>query len=175
MAVGAGGSGGAGGSEEMADLAAPKLRVLNLGAGNRLEAGATNHDRIAHRPEIDAVWDLDIVPWPWGPASFDRIIARSVLEHLILTLVESLNECWRILAPGGELHFKGPHWRHENSYTDPTHRWRYTLHSFDYFDPQTALGREYTYYTQFKWKLLRGPKTNEPVRSSVYVTLGVRK
>jgi SAM-dependent methyltransferase len=148
---------------------------LNLGAGNRPEPGAVNHDRIRHRPEIDVVHDLDVLPWPWPDNSFDAITARSVLEHLRLNLVESVDECWRILQPGGCLHVKVPLWTHENSYADPTHHWHYTLHSFDVFDPSTKLGTELDFYTSRKWDIVRGPITNEPECSGVYVTMRVRK
>ena len=37
------------------------MRVLNLGAGNRIVKGATNHDRYRHREEIDIAHDLNVV------------------------------------------------------------------------------------------------------------------
>ena len=100
------------------------MDVLNLGAGNRIIEGAVNHDRIIHRPEISVAHDLNGRPWPGGDESFDLIVARAVFEHLRITLLESVSECWRILRPGGELQLKLPYWKHERSYRDPTHYWR---------------------------------------------------
>ena len=41
----------------------------------------------------------------------------------------------------------------EQSYRDPTHFHYFTIDSFDYFDPQTELGREYD-YSEKKWLIL---------------------
>lgn len=146
------------------------MKTLNLGAGNKPLKDTINHDRIKHRPEITVAHDLNVLPWPWPDSSFDRIIAHSVFEHLDIDLVQALNECWRILRPGGSLQVKVPHWQHDNAYADPTHRWRYSLRSFDVFLPTTALGQEHSFYTERKWQLLKGPKLNK-ARSSMFVTL----
>ncbi len=146
------------------------MKTLNLGAGNKPLKDAINHDRIKHRPEIKTAHDLNVLPWPWPDSSFDRIIAHSVFEHLDIDLVQALDECWRILRPGGSLQVKVPHWQHDNAYADPTHRWRYSLRSFDVFLPKTALGREHSFYTERKWQLLKGPQLNK-AKSSMFVTL----
>ena len=146
------------------------VRILNLGAGNRPLKGAVNHDRIKHRLEIDMVHDLNVLPWPWKANSLDQIVARSVFEHLDLDLVQVMDECWRILRSGGRLDVKVPHWQHDNAYADPTHRWRYSLRSFDVFLPDTALGKEHSFYTARKWQLLKGPKLNG-AKSSLFITL----
>lgn len=122
--------------------------LLNLGAGDdiRLPAGpgwhVINHDLRQFREEINAAWDLNKRPWPWGDESIWTVVAQSVLEHLNLTLVESLNECWRILRPGGELHLKLPLWDNANSYTDPTHRWVVAPGVLRYFDGSEDLWRK---------------------------------
>ncbi len=147
---------------------------LNLGAGNDLVADAINHDRVKHRPEIDVAHDLNRLPWPWDDRSFDLIMAKAVLEHLRLTLVESMDECWRILRPHGLLYMKLPYWQHERTYDDPTHYWRFTLRSCNVFDPDTVEGQKYGFYTTRKWKIVRQPELN-PGGSSIHVTLQVRK
>ena len=128
--------------------------VLNLGAGNRIVEGAINHDRRKHRPEIDVAWDLNRLPWPWKDGDFQHVRAMSVLEHLDVDLLTSLNECWRILAPGGTLHIRLPYWRHETCWRDPTHRRGYTMETFDIFDPTTQVGRDYGFYTPHKWHIV---------------------
>lgn len=135
--------------------------ILNLGCGNKLVAGAVQHDRTKHRPEVDVVWDLNDRPWPWPDGSFDLIVACAVLEHLKLTLLESFAECWRILRPGGILHVKLPHWQSDMAYVDPTHYWKFSLRSLDVFDPETAFGRRYGFYTPFKWHIIQRPKLND--------------
>lgn len=131
------------------------MDILNLGCGNRLVEGAVHHDRTKHRDEISVVHDLNILPWPFEDESFDRIDAWAVFEHLDHDLFTSLAECWRILRPDGVLRVKLPLWNKEVSWRDPSHRWFYTLQSLDYFDPDTETGREYEFYTPYKWKLLK--------------------
>jgi SAM-dependent methyltransferase len=149
------------------------MDLLILGCGNKPVAGAVNHDRIRHREEIDIAWDLNDLPWPWEDESFDRVHANAVLEHLRLNLVESLNECWRILRPGGTLYVKLPHWKHDTSYMDPTHYWQYSVRALDVFDPATEFGRRYAFYTDRKWRLVKGPMLNK-ARSSIVATLEKR-
>ena len=150
------------------------MGLLVLGCGNRPFPGAVNHDRTKHREEIDVVWDLNDLPWPWADNSFDKINATAVLEHLRLNLIESLNECWRILRPGGTIYLKLPHWKHDTSWMDPTHYWKYSLRVLEVFDPDTKFGKRYTFYTPYKWKIIKGPILNE-AKSSIVATLEVRK
>lgn len=150
------------------------MDVLNLGAGNKPIADATNHDRIKHRDQIDVAWDLNELPWPWADESYDQIVAHAVLEHLDIDLVASLDECWRILRPGGKVRLKLPYWNSDISHRDPTHRWFYSLGSFDQFDPDRKRGREYKFYTDRHWRIVKDPKLNN-AKSSVYVTMEVRK
>jgi len=129
--------------------------ILNLGAGNRiLGEGAINHDIVKHRSEVDTVWDLNDRPWPWPDSSFEQITARSVFEHLRLTLIEACDECWRILAPGGQLMIVYPLAAGPTAYEDPTHRWHWTEASVDYLDPDTRHGQDYGYYTDRKWEII---------------------
>lgn len=129
--------------------------VLNLGCGNKILPGACNTDRIKHRPEVDVVWDLNVIPWPWADDSFDQVYACAVLEHLRISLLESIDECWRILRAGGHLQMKLPYWKHEMAYNDPTHFWKCGMGVLDIFDPRTKRGHDYSFYTDRKWKILK--------------------
>lgn len=151
------------------------MDILNLGAGNKLVEGAINHDLYKHRSEIDVAHDLNDLPWPWKDNSFDLIVACAVLEHLRINLIESVNECWRILRPGGVLHMKLPYWNHANSYRDPTHYWQFDLGTCDLFDPDTKYGRKYQFYHQLrKWRIIRRAKLNR-AGSSFALKMQVRK
>lgn len=147
------------------------MRVLNLGAGNRIIKGAVQHDRTKHRPEIDVTHDLNILPWPFEAKSFDKIVALAVFEHLDIDLLASLNECHRILAPGGHLIIKLPLQRGFNAYDDPTHRWFFTLRSLDQFCPETPRGKAYGFYTPYKWKFIKKPRVNGRSKSSLWAEL----
>ena len=150
------------------------MDILNLGAGNRIIEGAVNHDLRRHRPEIDVAWDLNDLPWPWEDESFDKVLAIVVLEHLRLNLLESVGECWRLLRPGGILYIKLPHWRADGSYVDPTHYWQFSLGTLDIFDPETEYGRQYSFYTERKWRLVKRARLNN-AKTSFAATLEVRK
>lgn len=146
--------------------------VLNLGCGNKIMAGAVNHDLRKHRAEVDVAWDLNERPWPWRDGTFDLIVARAVFEHLRMTLIETMDECWRVLRPGGDVWMKLPFWASEGSYQDPTHYWRFTLATCDVFDPRTRYGQSYGFYTERKWKIVKGARLNRG-RSSF--TIRMRK
>lgn len=68
---------------------------------------------------------------PIDDASVDQIFAVHVLEHLT-DYLDLLDECHRVLRPGGVLHVLSPWWRHVNAVADPTH--------LRFFDLQTIKG-----------------------------------
>lgn len=130
------------------------MAVLNLGAGDRIVEGAINHDLWKHRPEIDVIHNLNLLPWPWHNDSFDEIQAVSIFEHLSITLVQSMDECWRILKPDGQLIVKYPLWNTPTAHDDPTHRWYWSDRVLEVFDPETKYGQDHPYYTLKKWEIL---------------------
>ena len=139
--------------------------ILNLGAGNRLMAGAVNHDLAYHRKDLDVCWDLNAIPWPWADETFDEVWAMAVLEHLIPSLARTMNEIWRITKPDGIAHIKLPYWHAEESYSDPTHLHFASLGSFDHFDPRTKRGEEYMFYHLSPWLIQEVKTINDPVTS----------
>jgi predicted SAM-dependent methyltransferase len=151
--------------------------VLQLGCGGTPKGNAVNHDRVKHSPHVDVAHDLNRLPWPWPDCSFEHIVARAVLEHLDIDLVESLNECWRLLRPGGTIFLKLPYVGAEHSYDDPTHRWFFTLRSLDQFDPDTERGKTYGFYTPRKWRILSVVynKGEAKASTSIIAKLEVRK
>lgn len=121
-------------------------KILNLGCGLRPLVGAVNHDKELHSPHVDVAHDLDMFPWPWEVESFDRIVALDVMEHLHCEVQEWLDECWRILIPGGQLVLRLPAWDHECGHRDPTHKWFAHPETFDYWDKRTEVYVNYGSY-----------------------------
>ena len=139
---------------------------LNLGCGQQVHGRSkrlkregvelVNHDRRLHSPHVDVAHDLRQFPWPWEDESFDGIEAFDIVEHLPDTLV-FMDECWRILRPGGEIII------HTNNaaipasaWRDPTHIQAFTIESFDFFDPDTIWGTHYgQWYTDRNWRLVK--------------------
>ena len=114
--------------------------------------GAINHDIRKHADHVDVTHDLNEYPWPWDDETADVIYAKDVLEHLN-DLVKSLEECWRILIPGGMFYLSVPHFESEYGHDDPTHRWFLTMRSMDYFIRGTNWEKHFGFYSPMRWKL----------------------
>jgi predicted SAM-dependent methyltransferase len=144
--------------------------ILNVGCGNRILEDAINLDRTKHRPEVDVVHDLNVTPWPFEDGQFEKIVALAVLEHLDIDLFASFAECWRLLKPGGQLVVKLPLVTGKNAYDDPSHRWFFSLRSLDQFCPETQRGKDYAFYTPYKWRFIKPPAHNA-AGTSLWATL----
>jgi len=86
---------------------------------------------------VDIVHDLNITPWPIADASFTSISAIHVVEHL-QNLVKFMDECHRILTPGGSVYIETPLAGADPDlqWADPTHVRCYRKHTFiNYFTP----------------------------------------
>jgi SAM-dependent methyltransferase len=99
------------------------------------------------------VHDLNELPWPWGDASCEEILALDVFEHLHLMPEAWMRECYRILAPGGELRLRVPIFGGPWHVIDPTHVRGFHPLNFDYF----IRGRDYwqkygNYYFEFAFQ-----------------------
>lgn len=141
---------------------------INLGAGSEAQEGWINVDWIAGKG-IDVIHNLLDFPWPFEDDVADELLARDVLEHMPLfnkdnqsTPIKFIEECHRILQPGGKLFITVPHWQSKNLWIDPTHVRGYDEKSFDYFDPDTDFGKWYSYYSEKKFKVtsVRTPNDN---------------
>ena len=150
---------------------------LNLGAGNLIMPDYINHDLVKHRKEIDICFDLNNKDWyrnieiRYTNEVVTEIRAWDVIEHLD-DPIKFMDNCWRLLKPGGLLFLKACGWKNPNFYVDITHKKAYDLHSFDYFDPDTDIGKEYGYYTDNKWQIMQ---LNLDRRNNVICNLTPRK
>jgi len=79
--------------------------ILNLGSERSTFPGATNVDI---SPCGDIQCDLSKFPWQWQDNSIDGIYAFHIVEHFP-EWKPFIDECIRILKPGGFLHIKVPH------------------------------------------------------------------
>lgn len=129
------------------------MKQINLGCGNTPMEGYTNHDLTKHRKEIDIAFDLDKTPWPLKDNEWDLVNADDVLEHLE-DVVKTMNEIWRILKPEGQFKCKVCGYGNPAYHIDITHHRAFHFASMDYFDPTTEIGKEYSYYTDKKWRIL---------------------
>jgi len=128
---------------------------LELGCGTKPTEGYVHHDRWKHSPHVDLEFDLADLPWPLESGSVDEIRAYDVFEHLAVEIefpLESgtrsvfvplqvqqwLDECWRILKPGGLLNMRLPAYDNPYSDRDPTHQRVFHPESFLYWCPDAS-------------------------------------
>lgn len=137
---------------------------INLGAGNLIESGYINHDLVKHRKEIELAFNLNDYKWPelyslehdqicYLTGKVDEIKAWDVIEH-VDSVINFMDNCWDWLKDDGILHLKACGYSNESLYIDITHKRGFHIKSFDYFDPETQIGKEYGYYSSKKWKIL---------------------
>jgi len=93
--------------------------VLDLGCGDQRKYPTNVGVERRRSSSTAAVADVSR-PLPFRDAGVDRIFVVHVLEHLI-DFLPLVDECHRVLKPGGVLHVLSPWWRHVNAVADPTH------------------------------------------------------
>lgn len=136
---------------------------ISLGAGTEIEkedgVDWINTD-IVQLPGIDVVHNLMQYPWPFQDESAEHIKAKDIIEHMAThlsdgrsSIIAFIEECYRILKPGGMLWIQTPAWDAEFLWIDPTHVRGFDVRSFDFFDPETDFGRSTGFYSPAKFKV----------------------
>jgi len=130
---------------------------LELGCGNHPTPGCIHHDKWKHSTHVDLAFDLQEVPWPLQDESVMMLLATDVFEHLKLDVQTWLDECWRVLVPGGTLSMRLPAYDNPYSFRDPTHQRIFHPESFLYWCPHAKgtvwrdFGRYYFGEGYTKW------------------------
>lgn len=120
-------------------VAGAEPRVVDIGCGDTLQYPTNvGIDRCA-ADGVDVVADL-ARGLPLADASAEAIFAVHVLEHLA-DYLPVVDECHRVLRPGGVLHVMAPHWRHVNAVADPTHLRYFDTQTFKHFCTPGRAGR----------------------------------
>ena len=95
---------------------------LDLGAGKNKREGFLGVD-VRPFDGVDIVADLT-QPWPWADGEVEEINASHIVEHFTAPQrIHFVNECWRVLKPGGKVSVVVPHWASCRAYGDLTHQW----------------------------------------------------
>ncbi|MEY4509000.1 MAG: hypothetical protein RLZZ450_1122 [Pseudomonadota bacterium] len=114
----------------------PSKRILDVGCGHRKTPGSIGMD-VLQDSAADVIADI-AGPWPFDDHSFDLVVANHVLEH-VPDVVHVMEEAYRVLAPGGRLLVRGPHFSSPQIvWSDPTHRRALSMAMFLHFQPDTA-------------------------------------
>jgi len=100
---------------------------LDLACGQTPREGFTGVDLYG---EPDVRVDLLRFPWPWEDDSVDELFSSHFVEHIphwrpwfddVDGLHLFMDECWRILKPGGTLQIVHPYGQSSRALQDPTH------------------------------------------------------
>ncbi|MDB5225316.1 MAG: hypothetical protein JWL87_268 [Candidatus Adlerbacteria bacterium] len=97
----------------------PTYLKLDLGSGDRKKTGFSTVDWTAET-KPDFVCDLNVFPYPWADGSIDEIEMSHCLEHLEKPF-KVMTELHRIMAPGGALHIKVPHFSRGFTHAEHEH------------------------------------------------------
>lgn len=119
---------------------------LDLACGDNKLAGFFGIDKFK-TDSTDAVFDLTIEPWPIDTESVDALNCSHFFEHLHgHQRVAFMEECWRVLKPGGQLVIIVPHWSSMRSVQDFTHQWPPVCEtSFLYFNKDWRVTNKLTH------------------------------
>jgi len=123
------------------------MRTLDIGCGPNKAPGAIGLD---HHPDsaADVLADFEHGHFPFAEESFDRIICSHVIEH-VRNPVRLMEECWRVLKPGGTLQVRTPHYTHWTSWGDPTHFHHFASQALHHFTQQGS-----TVYYQCRFSMV---------------------
>jgi SAM-dependent methyltransferase len=132
---------------------------INLGSGNDPKNGFVNVDFIKLN-SVDVVHNLMEFPYPFEDNSASKIRAVDVLEHLANytddkrpSIIAFIEECHRILKPGGELFIQTPRYDADFLWLDPTHVRGFHEESMDFFDPTSHYGQSTGFYSDAKFSV----------------------
>ena len=116
---------------------------LNLGCGRNPIDGYVNLDR-QQLPGVDVVHDLERLPLPFLPDTFDEILGVDLIEH-ITDALGLMGELWRIAKPDATCTFLLPYGSSDDAWEDPTHVRPYFLNSWSYFSQPFYYRASYGY------------------------------
>jgi SAM-dependent methyltransferase len=115
---------------------------INLGCGRDRKEGYLNID-VLPGVNPDLVLNLMEFPWPIPASQVEKIVCDNLLEHIPRSigltyqpqedpLRDFLNECHRVLIPGGHMWFRVPDFLRwpVGALRDPTHT-RFFVHDFE--------------------------------------------
>lgn len=92
---------------------------LDLACGQSKREGFVGID-VVRAPGVDIVHDLESYPWPLRDGSVSEIHCSHYVEHVQL-LHKFMDECHRVLVPGGKMFVACPYYTSMRSMQDPFH------------------------------------------------------
>lgn len=135
-------------------IAAKRGIILDVGCGASKQPGAVGMDA-QELPGVDFVHSWNEFPWPFEDESVLTIVASHVIEHVNPAdghFLRWMDECHRVLKPGGQLAAVLPYGGSRGYWQDPTHSNGCNEDTWRYFDPEDPSGF-YRFYRPKPWKL----------------------
>lgn len=117
---------------------------LDLGCGANKRDGFHGVDLVKLKG-VDTQCDLFRMPWPWRSGSVDELHCSHFIEH-VPDLIGFMDECWRVLKPGGQMTVIAPYYTSIRCWQDPTHRNAISEATFLYFNQGWLKGNGLEHY-----------------------------
>jgi len=118
---------------------------LHLGCGNKILDNFINVDYYNNKYS-DKLFNLN-EKLPYDSNSIDLIYSDNVFEH-INNFLQLIQECNRILKPGGTLIIRVPYFKSKHAFVDPTHINFFTIQSMDYYIKDTYFYKNYKFFEE---------------------------
>jgi len=130
-----------------------KLR-LDVGCGFNKQPGFVGMDRRKVKG-VDIIHDAEDLPWPLPSESCAVVLMSHLIEHIVPgKTIDVMDECWRLLEPGGLLMMTTPYATSFGYFMDPTHCNPWNEATPTYFDPENPSGL-YNIYKPKPWKIVK--------------------
>ncbi len=126
-------------------------KILDIGCGKNKIPGALGLD-IDQSANPEILHDLNIYPYPIKDNEFDKIYAKHVIEH-VLDPVKFIQECYRILKPGGTIFIETPHFSSRVAYSEVDHKRFFSYFMFSGLLAKTkfkVVVQKITFYKTFR-------------------------
>lgn len=129
-----------------------KLVRLDLACGNNVQRGFVGVDIVLDGTKAKIQCDLTKIPWPFADESVDEIWCSHFLEHLPHgaglqdSLVDFMNECYRIMKKGSLARFLTPYYTSARAFQDPYHTRYITETSYLYFNEDWRRANKLEHY-----------------------------
>jgi SAM-dependent methyltransferase len=117
---------------------------LDLACGANKAEGFVGVD-ICKLPGVDIVFNLEKKPWPFEDDSVEEIVSNHYVEHTP-DLILFMEECHRILVPGGKMTLVAPYWTSARCWQDPTHKRPILEQCFLYFNKKWRDDNKLSHY-----------------------------
>ncbi len=105
---------------------------LDLACGQNKREGFLGVD-VVQLPGVDLVYDLDSYPYPWEDSSVSELHCSHFIEH-VSDIKSFMEECYRILSPGGLMTVVAPYYSSVRAFQDFTHVRPVSEVTFQYFN-----------------------------------------